>query len=155
MKFHEEYQFEDKDMVETREYEQIMKEERRKCSRQTRLTISGIIFFIGAFLLAHYLNPITAGLPTIQKMQSVIQDHPYGDAVTVIEFYPKEVKLHLWIDAPLTEPTDYNCQMFAQIIWRLMMLDSRLIIVVDGEFVPSRQNPIDFSWAKVLMEAGI
>jgi hypothetical protein len=112
-----------------------------------------IACIIGFFTL-HALNKVPDNLPTIQQMQNVILEHQYGEAFLIIDFYPKTRKLHIWIDKPLTIGTDQNCEAFAQIIWKLMMLDSRLIIYVDGEWVPSRQNPIDYTWAKVLMEAG-
>lgn len=111
-----------------------------------------VSLWVVGFFVAHAMNHVPQGLPTIQKMQSVILQHPMGEAMTVINFYPKSQQLHVWIDSPLTFGTDAMCEAFSQIIWGLMMLDSRLIIVVDGEWVPSRQNPIDFSWAKVLME---
>lgn len=111
------------------------------------------ICFAG-FFTAHALNRIPVGLPTIQEMQKVILQHPLGGAMTVIDFYPKKSELHIWIDQPLSLGTDGTNKAFSQIIWNLMTLDDRLLITVDGEWIPSRQNPIDFAWAKVLKESG-
>lgn len=113
-----------------------------------------ISLWVAGFATAHVLNRVPVDLPTIQDMQRTILQHPLGEAMTVLNFYPKKAKLHVWIDPPLTRGADSTNYAFADIIWNLMTLDDRLLITIDGEWIPSRQNPIDFAWAKVLKESG-
>lgn len=115
---------------------------------------TAIAIFIG-LTGVYAMNAVPENPPTIPELHRIILKSSYGEAVTIINFDKTQLLLHLWIDEPLTIPSDYYCHQFTLLIWSLMQFDERLVIDVQGTWVPSSQNPITYEWAQYMLEYDI
>ena len=79
----------------------------------------------------------------------------WQDYMYIVSYDRNDQFMVIHISGFLTLGSDAACYEFAEMIMNLMYVEDRLTIFVTGDFVPSRENPIDYAWAKKLVSPGL
>ena len=114
-------------------------------STQSAITTT-ILLLICAILVTASIYPKAVHSDESFMIEQVIA--PYYGHVVLEGIYGKSVVIR--IDGYLTSGTDAGCYDFSEMIWEIMCLDDRFVIYVEGDWIPSTQNPITYRWAYYL-----
>lgn len=109
-----------------------------------------VVGIIGAVL--SMALPTAKSANNISKMQAlriVLEEEPYAEFV---RWEPTSRMLTISIRGPMVTGTDAGCEYFSHLIKILFEIDKGINVKVEGEWIPSRMNPIDYEWSKKLTE---
>ena len=87
---------------------------------------------------------------TAVQVNSILSD--YDDCAILMKYEPVKMAVHLEIAGYLASGGGAGCEDFAEMVWRIIQIDERIVVHVRGPFVPSRVNPITFEDVRKMME---